>query len=223
MSAEHCGAITLSPSPHIRLADIQGDLVILDLAQDDYLCVAACDAVPVWSALRGEHHDVSDPFVADLVVAGFLRASPISAPWVRALPSDISDVPAGAHFRIQMSDVFHVTLAAVQTWWALRSGTTARLMEGAMPRSKKCLLSDEEVFNLSARFAWLRCLVPYGGRCLVQSAMLRNVLTRHAVPHDWVFGVQTHPFEAHCWIEACGAVLNDSVEHISWYTVIARF
>jgi hypothetical protein len=37
-----------------------------------------------------------------------------------------------------------------------------------------------------------------------------------------VFGVRTHPFEAHCWLEKDRVILDDTVEHVRWFTPIAR-
>jgi hypothetical protein len=36
----------------------------------------------------------------------------------------------------------------------------------------------------------------------------------------WVFGVQSRPFAAHCWLQLGGVVLNDTVDHVKRYTPI---
>jgi Transglutaminase-like superfamily len=56
--------------------------------------------------------------------------------------------------------------------------------------------------------------------CLYDSLALIEYLARHGVYPDWVFGVQTRPFIAHCWVQYGGVVFNDTVEHVSGYTPI---
>jgi hypothetical protein len=56
--------------------------------------------------------------------------------------------------------------------------------------------------------------------CLYDSLALLEYLARHAIHADWVFGVQTRPFAAHCWVQHDDIVFNDTVEHVSGYTPI---
>ncbi len=67
----------------------------------------------------------------------------------------------------------------------------------------------------------LRPLIPRSGLCVPSSMLLLCYLRRHGIHAQWVFGVQTFPFEAHCWVEYDGVVLNDTLEHVCWYTPIA--
>jgi hypothetical protein len=56
--------------------------------------------------------------------------------------------------------------------------------------------------------------------CLYDSLALLEYLARKSVYPDWVFGVRTRPFAAHCWVQHGGIVLNDTVEHVSGFTPI---
>jgi Transglutaminase-like superfamily len=56
--------------------------------------------------------------------------------------------------------------------------------------------------------------------CLYDSLALLEFLARYGIYPDWVFGVQTRPFAAHCWVQHGDIVLNDTVEHVSGYTAI---
>ena len=56
--------------------------------------------------------------------------------------------------------------------------------------------------------------------CLYDSFALLEFLARYGIYPDWVFGVQTRPFAAHCWVQQDGVVFNDTVEHVSGYTPI---
>jgi hypothetical protein len=56
--------------------------------------------------------------------------------------------------------------------------------------------------------------------CLFDSLALIEFLSRYGIHPDWVFGVQTRPFVAHCWVQYGDMVFNDTVEHVSGYTPI---
>jgi hypothetical protein len=56
--------------------------------------------------------------------------------------------------------------------------------------------------------------------CLYDSLALLEYLARYGIYADWVFGVQTRPFAAHCWVQHGDIVFNDTVEHVSGYTPI---
>jgi hypothetical protein len=75
--------------------------------------------------------------------------------------------------------------------------------------------------TLALQFDRLRPWIPWSGRCLPNSLLLIAFLRRHQIPADLVLGVHTFPFEAHSWVEYRGVVLNDSIEHVRWYTPIA--
>ena len=37
---------------------------------------------------------------------------------------------------------------------------------------------------------------------------------------DWVFGVKTEPFDAHCWVQHGEVVLNDAPDRVRQYSPI---
>jgi hypothetical protein len=79
----------------------------------------------------------------------------------------------------------------------------------------------EHVRKLVEAFAHYRIfLFSSKNECLYDSLALIEFLARHRVYPDWVFGVQTRPFSAHCWVQYGGIVFNDTVEHVSGYTPI---
>lgn len=53
--------------------------------------------------------------------------------------------------------------------------------------------------------------------CRYRSLCLLRFLTFYGLTPDWVFGVRLSPFQAHCWIEADGYVLNDDVGNVQEY------
>lgn len=58
--------------------------------------------------------------------------------------------------------------------------------------------------------------------CRFRSLLLFRFLTIRGGAADWVFGVRTAPFAAHCWLESGMTVLNDHAENIAQYSEILR-
>ena len=57
-------------------------------------------------------------------------------------------------------------------------------------------------------------------KCLFDSIALSLFLLRHGIPSLVVFGVNTAPFEAHCWIQHGDRVLNGTPEFVTAFTPI---
>lgn len=74
--------------------------------------------------------------------------------------------------------------------------------------------------EMADRFERARVLVPIARDCLLDSLALDTMLARHALGSEFVFGIATQPFEAHCWLQTRDAILNDSFDHVSRFTPI---
>jgi Transglutaminase-like superfamily len=58
--------------------------------------------------------------------------------------------------------------------------------------------------------------------CRFRSLILLRVLADHGIQTDWVFGVRTSPFSAHCWLECGDLLLNDHTENVRQFSPILR-
>ena len=65
-----------------------------------------------------------------------------------------------------------------------------------------------------------RRLVPLKPVCLQDSLGLLDYLAARRAFPDLVFGVKLAPFAAHCWVQANGVVLNETIDTASAYTPI---
>jgi hypothetical protein len=61
---------------------------------------------------------------------------------------------------------------------------------------------------------------PVQEACLFQAALLLEFLRQAGLTADWVFGVRTWPFGAHCWLQAGPTVLNDTVDRVTAFDPI---
>ncbi len=58
--------------------------------------------------------------------------------------------------------------------------------------------------------------------CLLDSLTLVNFLAGYGVYPEWVFGVRTAPFDAHCWVQRGEVLFNDLPDRIRQYSPILR-
>jgi len=80
---------------------------------------------------------------------------------------------------------------------------------------------ETELHHLVAAFSTLRpFFFSAKDACLFDALSLSEFLAGYGFFPRWVFGVQSRPFGAHCWLQLNGVVLNDSVDHVKRYTPI---
>lgn len=210
--------LCLAPDVHLALVD--DDLVFLDATRDDYLCVSRRHKAEILAAMRGAapSSDLLDEVRgAGLLIDGHRRWS---GPCARTACSDL-DISATER-AIRSADLARLGLAMLRTWFDLRTGRPSRWFarHRSRPMSASPVHAHDEAVRTAVALAWIRPLAPRSGRCLVRSLLLLHMLAMQGIRADWIFGVRTHPFNAHCWVEHQGVVLNDVLEHVRWYTPI---
>jgi hypothetical protein len=223
---------------------LNGDhLVLLDLKADRYWALEASKTAglaslvsgwPVTGAVSGATEET--PSEETTAAIDLLRgrgllaetsppgkdATPVSAPTpVSELLSEIETAP-GPPVRSWLTFVKGSVIAK----FVLRIWRFERVIREV--RRRKALLGSQapppdlqHVRKLVEAFTRYRIfLFSSKDECLYDSLALIEYLARHGVYPDWVFGVQTRPFYAHCWVQYGGVVFNDTVEHVSGYTPI---
>jgi len=206
-------------APHVHIAFVDGDVVLLDAATDRYACLPACDAREIRSGSAVRWWD-QGPLVAELAAAGYFMPSSEPPGKGRSLPVPCEldlhmldgDVPV-----LTVSDLTTTALAGARTAWRLAA---QRPMHWLRPRRYEAPRPDEAV-ALARRFTEAQLHLPRLSRCLPRSLALLDFLAGRDCPAQLVFGVRTHPFEAHCWVQAGNIVLNDTVSRLRWYAPIA--
>jgi hypothetical protein len=149
-------------------------------------------------------------------------ATPVTATVpARELVSETDTAP-GAHLGSWLKFLTASAFAkfALRTWpferVILRVKRRKALLE---PQSGA--LDAERARKLVEAFARYRVfLFSSKDECLYDSLALLEFLARYGIYPDWVFGVQTRPFAAHCWVQHGDVVFNDTVEHVTGYTPI---
>jgi len=193
----------------VRVGD---DLILLDLAADDYLCLPECGEVDVLG------RTVSGPMDTLLRLAAEELLHPTKTDEVRgeapALPS--ARLPPPPHSRPTLHDV--LTFAAIWVRCVRRRPTLLDLKQRHHGRRGR-----RDPAALAARVEVFRQLLPFApatGVCLLQAEMLLRFLNADDLDADWVFGVRTFPFLAHCWLQCGDQCVSEAPETLHVYRPI---
>ncbi len=205
---------------HVSAVAIGADIVFLDVKADAYLCLVGAAGLVVVEADGGV--SVQDRDAAQALIQAGLVAEGPPAPR-RIIPPKPTVDPVPTSRRARSREVAALGLACVATASAFRFRTFAALIEAAGARRERHpgpLPFRDDVLDASAIFARLRPWSPVGGACLMRSHLQLQHLRRLGLDADWVIGVRTWPFMAHCWLQSGPVALDDDVERLVAYTPI---
>lgn len=201
----------------VHFAWIGDDIVTLDVRNDAYLCLVG--AAKVVQDRTDGRLTICEAGVFDLLRnAGLAQTRPDgtprrSAPRPQACisPFDASD-GGGLGF----------LLSGLRSSRLYHGRRFADLIDEVRRR-------DRPVGPAASPTTILRCVsafrsglpwIPRQGVCLHRSFMLIHFLAERGVAADWVFGVRTWPFAAHCWVQIGALVVGDDLHKVARYTPI---
>lgn len=183
--------MSFGPAPHIKVAIVDGDLVLFDIIQDAYIAVSRDDAAHAIDALCGGDHCANDPVVAALLAQRLFVED--AKPWAIEDRRSLQALPATNRRCRQLRFILPFARAAVESYFALRRADF-RWTNRPTIRGAGRTVSAEQMAGIMSQFEDCRIWVPSSGRCLVQSMILMRFLAFLQIRAEWVFGVRTHPF-----------------------------
>jgi hypothetical protein len=228
---------------HVFLCVSGEHLVLLDLKEDRYWALEASQTAGLASWVRGWPVKGPEPAGQEESPSpetlGALEVLQSRGLLTESVPpgKDATPVRAITPARELTSEAETSAGSRVGTWltflmssafakFALRTWPFERVI-GRVRRRKDLVreragnLDVERARKLVESFARYRIfLFSSKDECLYDSFALIEFLARYGIYPDWVFGVQTRPFAAHCWVQDGDIVFNDTVEHVSGYTPI---
>lgn len=205
---------------HIHMAVVGTDVVLLDTQQDTYFClVGAAEFLRLGS--DGEVETATANARSALEDAGLI--SPVPRPSRRRIP----DLPSRSGSLVLATAPTH---GERLRFFKAASGVLQRYRGSPFAT----LISDHPHYDVervgsgpsgamirhAALFARWLPWVPYQETCLYRAFLLRRFLASAGLHADWVFGVATWPFSAHCWLQAGNLVLDDDVDRVRSYSPI---
>lgn len=201
----------------VHAVALDADIVVLDAASDAYLCLVGASAL---ISLGSERSVSADPAAAEtLREAGLVAPHPSGAS--RPIPPkptiDLPDATREAQGRELRAAAWAGAATAID--FRRRSFRQLLARAGQRPPGQTAASADE-VLAAAAVFMRLRPWSPVGGACLMRSYYLLRHLRILGFDADWIIGVRTWPFMAHCWLQVGAVALDDDVERLTAYTPI---
>jgi hypothetical protein len=230
-------------APHVYPCVSGQHVVLMDLERDKYVAVIPAHRLAAW--VRGwpvgsmqtpdpphEAESGADALVSQMLAHGMLVSDPhvgkLAVPVVttRAASSLVefdldSRGRTGAallgrfgrsYLQAQLSLKLRPIQAIVE---ATRDRKTRRAMRGLTePDPARLRVLVSAFTRLRPLFYTLR------SACLLDSLTMMHFLGAEGIHPDWVFGVKTEPFDAHCWVQHGEVVLNDAPDRVRQYSPI---
>lgn len=205
-------------APHVRLAILGEDLVAFDLRQDRYIAIPGAvveDGPPSSCTDAARWLDPAAAAMlsdAGLLVDGVSEALSLSRPVAALRRSNQSKVRA--------RHLAYLVIALVRAGWRLAHGRHCLSFDSnSLPAITP---AEAHVYARAIdSLAALRILIPTPRRCLPAALIAGIFLKMQGLEADFVFGVRSHPFEAHCWLQRGPLVIDDDLDRVSAYTPIA--
>lgn len=204
-------------APGVHMARVAEDIVVLDRSADAYNCLlGAAEAIRPG---KGGSIDVSDmEIMRELLAAGIATQNPPQSLW-REPVAPTRELPrTNRAFR---TEIFRAGIALGIAAYTFRARSLDELT--AAGSSAACPSSDVDEIRLDRLVAAARTArpwVPFDGECLRRSYQLRYFLRMEGIATQWLFGVRTWPFAAHCWLQIGNLVVGDRLERVRFYTPI---
>jgi hypothetical protein len=225
---------------HVFLCVVNEQAILLDLRHDRYLALDKessrhlIQVVSGWPAVPEEQRDgqqAIDATVAELLGRGLITPDPLRGklagavvtplPTQTLLPAEIFLVSRSGWRHMRVSRVVAVLVAAIKARLWLRLGAIEWIVKALSRTPGQPAAAEGVTKQLVVLFYELRpFLFSARNACLFDSLALLLLLRRFGVFPQWIFGVRTGPFAAHCWLQSGHVVLNDTVEHVRSYTPI---
>ncbi|MDB5583432.1 MAG: hypothetical protein JWR80_8608 [Bradyrhizobium sp.] len=209
--------------PTLNACIASGRVILLDIEHDRYSALPSEVTGPAVAWLRA-----GDGSPAPEVLARLLRvtlgegqvAAPIGNQATELVTVSATISAQDGFGRTGFASGLFVFLIVTSTWIGLRTRKLHAILSSRVRlRAKGRRLDLPALRNRARVFASVRRWCPIRPNCLLDSLAFDRWL---GCPTDnsLVFGVVAHPFEAHCWVQSNGNVLNDSYDRVSRFEPI---
>lgn len=230
---------------HLYVCVAGDNVILLDLRRDKYFAVtgraarALASVVPGWPTTTSSELEqlpvLSETEVRRIVQfyvdSGVLTASesegkpaiPIQYPPPRDL------VPLGFDLdtsrSISCKDIGNVLCGSTLAAYSWRTASLYAIVRQVAARKARAAnrtpFDCQAAAELACTYRRLQAFLFTGkNRCLLQSLSFANFLSFYGLFPDWVFGVQTRPFAAHCWLQQDRYLLNETPDGVKLFTPI---
>lgn len=226
-------------APHVYPCVSGQHVVLMDLERDKYLAVVPASRLAAWvrgwpvQATQAPGTDAgADVLVSQLLAHGMLVSDPhIGKPAtpvaVARAASTLVEFDLDTRPRANAALLWRFGRSHLRAKLSLKLRPIQSIVEAVRVRKARHAArgaGETDAVRLRALVSAFTRLRPlfYTLRlaCLLDSLTLVHFLAAEDIHPDWVFGVKTEPFDAHCWVQHGDAVLNDAPDRVRQYSPI---
>jgi hypothetical protein len=210
-------------SRHTYICPGADQVVLLDLASENYLAIPMADARllcgwvrdwPVAGPVTAEQPEILKQLLAEGLLTGNSEHARIGTLTTAAcLPREALEDRKGIRVRIRLIDVFRFFVAVIAGSIALRFVPLGKIVAHVRKRKTHARAFDmDRALTLLVKYEHLYAwFFDRNDECLRNSLYLLTFFAQHRLFPDWIFGVRPEPFLAHCWLQHGSVVINDKV------------
>ena len=220
-------------APHVRACSSDGQVILLDLRNNQYLGVggtesnALADQIEGWPVSPESAGECATSVTLAALTQRLVSRGLLTHASSERLP-DLRLVEASASLDVALADSgitarrlgrFLQSAATAALWLRCRSLHSIATAVAARRERQRIPAPDarslEAMTSGTAAYERLRPFVfSAQHECLHDSLALVGFLATEGVFPRWVIGVRTRPFGAHSWVQSGGTVLNDLHENV---------
>ncbi|MFC3215486.1 lasso peptide biosynthesis B2 protein [Novosphingobium panipatense] len=212
--------------PRVGFCATGQHLVFLDAERDRYCMLAPRLEAYVRDWATG--NVLEQAILADLVATGLFEpvANGRTASEQCSIPR-CTDTLCGSHPTADRNPKYWIRFIWACLLLAFFNALTGTLpLKGLLaisgsPRTKKRNSSTpKDLSPLVESFVEAALFFPRKDRCLPDALALRTFLAWHSCPTRIVFGVQSEPFQAHCWVQFDNILVGQDLETVMPFSPI---
>lgn len=214
---------------HVYFSITEGGCVLLDVKRDQYIGIGMEQIEHVRTAnASGAHRECRS--CDELVARGLLTTGADGKsfePTVLRVPTvELADPERLPRGNVEGSHVRNFASAYLSAVASLRLLSFEKMLDRVRRRNDRYRtampsVNVERVSDLTGIFRRLTPLF-YASRdrCLFDSLVRLNFLALYGLFPNWVFGVRTAPFSAHCWVQLDEYLFDGFASYVHNYTPI---
>jgi hypothetical protein len=230
-------------APHVYPCVSGQHVVLMDLERDKYVAVIPAHRLAAW--VRGwpvgsmqtpdpphEADPGADALVSQMLAHGMLVRDPhVGKPAVPVVTTraarSLVEFDLDSRSRTGAALLGRFGRSYLQAQLSLKLRPIQAIVEATRDRKTRRTTSGlrepdpARLRALVSAFTRLRPLFyTLRSACLLDSLTMVHFLSAERIHPDWVFGVKTEPFDAHCWVQQGEVVLNDAPDRVRQYSPI---
>ena len=230
-------------APHVYPCVSGQHVVLMDLERDKYIAVVPAHRLAHWvrgwpvgaAQITDSPHNPndggSDSLVAQMLAHGMLVTDPHvgkpAVPVTTPRPQrSLVELDLDTRPQANAGQLWRFGRSCLQAKLSLKLRPIQSIVDAMRDRKARLAARRQDVDPVRLRtvvtaFTRLRPLFyTLRGSCLLDSLTLMHFLGAEGIHPDWVFGVKTEPFDAHCWVQQGEIVLNDAPDRVRQYSAI---